>query len=272
LNLVIRLNLSNNFKGELFRYFILLLFHLYLAGVTIMITGYISILLLGLLGGFSHCLGMCGGFVMAYSLNLRSPDPLTPAAKWLKWKSHLLYNSGRIFTYMILGEIFGLLGSTLGFILAVKNLQGALEFLAGIIMLVMGIAFTGLWPGWFSTGFFPGVNIFKKIVAGLYKNLQPRNTFILGMILGLIPCGLVYAAGAKAVATQSPLGGMLTMMFFGLGTAPALFTLGISTELISLHWRRRLYRLAAMLLIIFAVLTILRGVDALGWHHFYWLP
>jgi hypothetical protein len=237
-----------------------------------MITEYTSILLLGLLGGFSHCLGMCGGFVMAYSMNLRSPDPAVPAGKWLKWRSHLLYNSGRVFTYMILGEIFGLLGSTLGFILAVKNLQGALEILAGIVMLVMGIAFTGLWPGWSSTDFFPGVNLFKKIIAGLYKNLQPKNLFILGMILGLIPCGLVYAAGAKAVATQSPLQGMLTMMFFGLGTVPALFSLGISTELISLHWRRRLYRLAAGLLIIFAVLTILRGIDALGWHHFYWLP
>lgn len=237
-----------------------------------MITEYISILLLGLLGGFSHCLGMCGGFVLAYSLNLRSPGPTVPAGKWFKWKSHLLYNSGRIFTYMILGEIFGLLGSTLGFILAAKNLQGILELFAGIVMLAMGISFSGLWPGWSTAEFFPGVNIFKKIVTGLYKNLQPKNLFVLGMILGLIPCGLVYAAGAKAVATGSPLEGMLTMLFFGLGTVPALFTLGLSTELVSLHWRRRLYRLAAGLLIVFAVLTMLRGIDVLGWHHFYWLP
>jgi sulfite exporter TauE/SafE len=96
----------------------------------------------------------------------------------------------------------------------------------------------------------------------LYKNLRPKNLFILGMILGLIPCGLVYAAGAIAVATQSPLQGMIIMLFFGLGTVPALFSLGISTELIALHWRRRLYRLASGLLIIFAVLTILRDIDA----------
>ncbi len=237
-----------------------------------MIAEYISILFLGLLGGFSHCLGMCSGFVLAYSANLHNPDSTALAGKWLRWRAHLLYNSGRIFTYMILGEIFGLVGSTLGLILAIKNLQGALELLAGIIMLIMGLTFAGLWPGWSSTDFFPGVSIFKKIISSLYKNLRPKNMFILGMILGFIPCGLVYAAGAKAVATQSPLGGMITMLIFGLGTVPALLSLGISTELISIRWRQRIYHLAAVLLIVFAVLTILRGIDALDWHHFYWLP
>jgi sulfite exporter TauE/SafE len=236
-----------------------------------MIPEYISILIIGLLGGFSHCLGMCGGFVMTYSLNLRSSKLAASSGKWFNWRAHLLYNCGRIFTYMILGEIFGLLGSTLGIILSIKNLQGLLELSAGVIMLIMSFNFAGLWPGWMADSF-PGVNIFKRIIAGLHHRLEPKNMFILGMILGLIPCGLVYAAGAKAVATQSPLGGMMIMLFFGLGTLPALLGLGFSAELITLRRRNKLYRLAAGFLFVFAIMTILRAVDVLGWYHFYWLP
>jgi len=69
---------------------------------------------------------------------------------------------------MILDEIFGLLDSTLGFILAIKNLQGGLELFAGIIMLVIGLNFAGLWPGWMADPF-PGVNIFKRIISGLWQ-------------------------------------------------------------------------------------------------------
>jgi sulfite exporter TauE/SafE len=236
-----------------------------------MLSDYITIFFIGLLGGFSHCLGMCGGLVMTYSINLRGSDPASSTPRWPRWRIHLLYNSGRIFTYMILGEIFGLLGSTLGLILAIKNIQGALEVFAGVVMLIMGLNFSGIWPAW-SADFFPGINTFKKLIARLFNVLRPGNMFILGMILGLIPCGLVYAAGAKAVATQSPLAGMMTMLFFGLGTFPALFILGISTEFITVRLRQQLYRLAAGLLIILAVLTLLRGIDALDWYHFYWLP
>ena len=233
-----------------------------------MLNDYITIFFIGLLGGFSHCLGMCGGLVISYSMNLHGQGGRSGGARW---QTHLLYNSGRILTYMILGEIFGLLGSTLGFILAVKNIQSTLELVAGIIMLLMGLNFIGLWPGWAADSF-PGINSFKKVMVALINKLSSGNIFILGMILGLMPCGLIYAVGAKAVATQSPLGGMMTMLLFGLGTFPALFSLGISTEFITMHWRHRLYLLAAALLIFLAVLTIMHGIDALDWYHFYWLP
>jgi len=59
-----------------------------------MIHEYISILVIGLRGGFSHCLGMCGGFVMTFSINLRGSNFTLPADKWFNWRAHLLYNGG----------------------------------------------------------------------------------------------------------------------------------------------------------------------------------
>jgi len=235
-----------------------------------MFTEYFAVFTIGILGGFSHCIGMCGGFVMTYSLKIRETGTTQSLVKRYSLLAHLLYNGGRIFTYIIMGEIFGLIGSTIGFILVIKNLQGALELFAGCFMLAMGLDFAGLWPGR-SADFFPGVDRFKNLIQKLYKNLNPQNLFLLGMILGWIPCGLVYAAGAQAVATQSMLGGMMTMLFFGLGTFPALLLVGISTEYISARLRRQLYRLAALVLILLAILTLFRGIDALGWYHFYWL-
>jgi sulfite exporter TauE/SafE len=227
-----------------------------------MVAEYFTVFMIGFLVGFSHCL--------TYSLKIREDDSSKSASGRYFIRAHLLYNSGRVFTYTIMGEIFGLLGSTIGFILAIKNLQGILELFAGCVMLVMGLDFAGLWPGR-SADSFPGVNQFKKWIQKLYKNLNPQNLFLLGMILGWIPCGLVYAAGAQAVATQSMLGGMMTMLFFGLGTIPALFLVGLSTDYISVRLRQRLYRLAALALVLLAVITMLRGIDSLGWYHFYWL-
>jgi sulfite exporter TauE/SafE len=211
---------------------------------------------------------MCGGFVFTYSFRMREANPAGTAYGWSAIRAHLLYNSGRVFTYTIMGEIFGLLGSTIGFVLAIRNLQGILELFAGGVMVLIGLDFAGLWPGR-SADSFPGVSWFKTQIQKLYKNLNPQNLFILGLILGWIPCGLVYAAGAQAVATRSMLGGMMTMLFFGLGTIPALFLLGLLTDYISARLRRFLYRLAALALMLLGVLTLMRGIDALGWYHFY---
>ncbi len=229
---------------------------------------FIAVFLIGLLGGFSHCIGMCGGFVMTYTLQLRAGD--SGGKSWGMIWPHVLYNSGRVLTYMILGEVFGLLGSTLKFVLAVRDLQGLLQLFAGIVMIVMGLDLSGILPKKDSS-YFPGINRFKELVRDMFRRVNRGNIFGLGFVLGFIPCGLVYAAGAVAASTQSLFGGMLTMLAFGLGTFPAMLLVGFTTEIITQRWRARLYKTASWLVILMGVLTILRGVDALGWVHIYWL-
>ncbi len=231
---------------------------------------YITVFLIGFLGGFSHCIGMCGGFVMTYTLKIRENDPVPSEKRWQKAAPHFLYNSGRIITYTIMGEVFGLLGGTLGVIFAIRDLQGVLQLFAGFVMILIGLDLAGWMPG-LGPDRFPGTGFFKRVVSRLFQSVNRKNVFVLGMILGLIPCGLVYVAGAKAAATQSIIGGALTMLIFGLGTFPAMLITGLTVDLISAKLRHRLYRLAAILVIVLAVITIMRGVDGLGWYKFFWL-
>ena len=105
---------------------------------------FLALFLIGFLGGFSHCIGMCGGIVLTYTIKIRENDPVNEPSKWQLIKPHLLYNSGRIITYSILGEIFGFIGGTIGVILAIHDFQGVLQLLTGIIMLLIGIELAGL--------------------------------------------------------------------------------------------------------------------------------
>ena len=231
---------------------------------------FLALFLVGFLGGFGHCIGMCGGIVLTYTLKVQENDPLKNPSKWQVIKPHLMYNGGRILTYTFLGEIFGLLGGTLGIIFAIRDFQGGLQLFAGFVMLLMGIELTGLIPS-FSPDTFPGLNAFKRMINSLFNRVNRRNIFGLGLVLGFLPCGLVYVAAAKAAATQSLFGGMITMLIFGLGTFPAMLITGLSAHLISNKLRHRLYRLAAAMVMFLAILTILRGIDGLGWIRFYWL-
>lgn len=230
----------------------------------------LTVFMIGFLGGFGHCIGMCGGFVMTYTLKIRQNEAGILNSRWHSLTPHLFYNSGRVLTYVILGQIFGFLGSTLGIVFAIRNFQGILELFAGAVMIFMGIELAG-WIGGLAPDALPGTNAFKKLIHSLFNRVNRQNVFLLGLILGFIPCGLVYAAGAKAAATQSMIGGMITMLVFGLGTFPAMVLTGLTVNLISARLRHRLYRIAALLVILLGILTMLRGIDALGWVKFYWL-
>lgn len=229
----------------------------------------LAIFLVGFLGGFGHCIGMCGGFVMTYTLKIQETDRTIPSS-WQTIYPHLLYNTGRVLTYVILGEIFGFLGSSLGVIFALRDIQGILQLFAGLVMVIMGFDLAGWIPA-SGPDTFPGILGFKRLIRSMFNSVNRKNIFILGMILGFIPCGLVYAAGAKAAATQSILGGMITMLVFGLGTFPAMVITGLTVNLFSNKLRKQLYRIAAILVILLGILAILRGIDAMGWIKFYWL-
>jgi sulfite exporter TauE/SafE len=223
---------------------------------------YLSLFLIGFTGGFGHCVGMCSGFVFSYTLKISEQESHLKMNRWRLLTPHLLYNSGRVLTYTFLGEIFALLGSTLGFMLALKDYQGILEIVAGLFMIVIGLEYSGVLP-MSDRSYFPGLSTFKKAVQKMLNRVNRRNVFAVGLVLGFIPCGLVYAAGAKAAATQSLVGGMLTMLVFGLGTFPAMIIIGLASHLISGKLRHRLILIAAILVILLAIMTILRGIKAI---------
>jgi len=129
---------------------------------------------------------------------------------------------------------------------------------AGVIMVLMGLDLGG-WLPISKSGYLPG---FRWFVTGIQKMLQRvnrRNTFQLGIALGFIPCGLVYAAGANAAASGSAIQGALLMFTFGLGTIPALFLVAISTQWLTATLRQRFLKIATVLVIALGLFTVFRG-------------
>lgn len=212
----------------------------------------IAMFILGFLSSFSHCYGMCGGFVMAYSI---------PAGEQVEKRGsivpHLMYNTGRIITYMFLGFWFGLAGNS--FKLIVTDYQNFLFIFAGLFMFFVGFELLGVFtlP---SLVRFPAFAKYKKFISSLLSKRTSGSIFLYGLVLGFIPCGLVYVAGAEAVAAASGPAGMAVMLAFGLGTMPALFLLGYSAHLVTVRFRRYLLRVAAVFLILFGLFTVTKGI------------
>ncbi len=219
----------------------------------------LAIFVLGFLSSFSHCYGMCGGFVMTYSL--KAAENSTASGKFNLILPHLMYNSGRVLTYTFLGFWFGILGGS--FKTVIHDYQSILFIFAGIFMTLLGLDLLGLF-NISNPGKLPGMASYQRFIRSLLKNISAGNIFLYGLILGFIPCGLVYIAGVKAVSTGSALGGMSMMLVFGLGTIPALFVLGISTNLITARFRRKVFKIAAVFVILFGLFTTAKGVMKLN--------
>ena len=216
------------------------------------------VFLLGFSSGFGHCVGMCGGIVLTYSINLQKNSGQANSV-FTTILPHIYYNVGRTFTYMFLGGIFGLLGTTLTFAESAFDLQAILQVFAGIIMIYMGLDLLHLIPK-FPAIFFKSGNPFKRMIHGLLISVNRSNIFALGIVLGFLPCGVVYAAGAKAASTGSIFSGMIIMLIFALGTAPAMIMMGFGAEWITGKFRSRVFKISAILVIILGGLTVYKGI------------
>lgn len=170
---------------------------------------YFLIFIAGLLGSV-HCVAMCGGLISACAVRFGGGAGFS-----------VKYNSGRVLTYTVLGLVMGLVGSTLSGLGALGGLQGLVPVAAGAFMVVIGLDLLGIAPKalrGFTAGRFPG--FLSKAVKG-----RKPPAFVLGMMNGLVPCGLLYAVGVKAAAAADPVSGMLVMASLGAGTfVPMLFT------------------------------------------------
>ena len=98
----------------------------------------LSAFTVGLLGS-AHCIGMCGGITSALSLSLEG-----------KSRPHTLglmgcYHIGRIFSYATAGFLLATLGWFLGDLSQTTRM--ALRYLAGGMLIAMGLYLTGWWRG-----------------------------------------------------------------------------------------------------------------------------
>jgi sulfite exporter TauE/SafE len=221
---------------------------------------YLIYILTGITVGLGHCIGMCGPIVVSLTLSLSGKGVILP---------NLLYNSGRIITYMLMGGVAGATGSFTVVTANIASLQKAVMMGAGVLIVIMGLAMSGWIPlGRIFGDHFNPAGILSK---GFSKLTRVRSTtvfFPLGLWLGLLPCGPVYTAligaaraGMEAkTALEGAVIGMGLMLAFGVGTVPALVVVAKLADLGWLKARKIIYTFSSILMILIGVYFIIRAI------------
>jgi uncharacterized protein len=187
-----------------------------------------------LMGLFSsmHCIGMCGSIIGTLTLSL-SPEIRNNKKLLLPFVFN--YNFGRIFSYAMAGALAGVVHSIATIHMAEFHGHRILQILSAIIMASAGLHIAGWFPR-FAYIEKAGIHLWRLIEPYGRKLVPVKNrsqAFVFGMVWGWLPCGLVYAALALAAATGDARISALTMLFFGLGTLPAVMGLGIMTGILT---------------------------------------
>jgi len=218
----------------------------------------------GLISSVGHCLGMCGGIVAIFSARHSAPVGANPGFA-MRVASLLPVHAGRITTYALLGAALGAAGAILEQVGGLVGWQGALSIIVGIVMLLIGLSLLGVLP--------PIEVALASLTSrasplarmkGLFGSSSAWSSLALGLLWGLLPCGLVFAMLVNAASTQTIWGGALTMIAFGLGTVPTLLGFGLASNLLSAQLRGRLMTVAATIILLFGAQAILRGLAAMN--------
>ena len=196
-----------------------------------------------------HCVGMCGPIALAL--------PIHQGSKGRQILGLLTYNFGRITTYAALGASIGAIG---GAVMWVGYLR-YLSIVAGVLMLLYV-----LWPARLDRVLrVPAIwqRAVSRLKSGMGQYLRSKKLSgwaALGMLNGLLPCGLVYLALISSVATGSFLNGAAYMFAFGLGTLPAMMAVGFFKQWFSPTLRSRMRRLTPVLMAVAGIWLVGRGL------------
>ncbi|MCU7496789.1 MAG: sulfite exporter TauE/SafE family protein [Ignavibacteria bacterium] len=208
-----------------------------------------SAFLIGLAGSL-HCAGMCGPLLVALLLSRRSRLNLM--------LGRIIYNAGRISTYMLLGVVIGTFGSASRLFGFQQNMSVMLG-IAILLLVVMPRRYKNKLMGLPLYQFY---NVKLQTFMGkVLKNDSFTSMLLLGILNGLLPCGLVYAGLAGALTTAGLKNAVVFMMLFGLGTLPLMFTISIMGQYAGLGLRRKLSRSVPFLSFLLGLIFIFRGLN-----------
>jgi uncharacterized protein len=204
--------------------------------------------LMGLIGSF-HCLGMCGPIAMALPMAHRNNSG--------RLVGGIIYNLGRVFTYSFLGLVLGFVGDYL----ISSKIQNTVSIVFGVLigtyLLLPTKAKTSLRIA-------PSQALLVKLRKQIAKFLYIDNNsslFGIGMLNGLLPCGMIYLALSSSFLAGSAMKGSLFMFAFGLGTFPTMLAAVFFGSFVNQHIRSKLQRLVPIFLFFMAALLIVRGMN-----------
>lgn len=213
---------------------------------------------IGILGG-AHCVGMCGGIIGALTMSV--------SAEQYRQRFFLIvfYNLGRISSYLLIAWVFYQLIHSLQNYFALQFMR----YVAGVLLIAMGLYLANWWRG---------LIYLEKAGSYLWRFIQPfsrsllpvtssSQAFLLGVIWGWLPCGLIYSALAYAVTANTSFNAVLIMLAFAVGTLPAVLASGLLAERLLMLVKKSVVRQSfALLIIVFGMWTLSQAIQHSGHH------
>jgi len=203
----------------------------------------------GVLGSV-HCLGMCGPIALVL------PGAERSGLRYLLGR--VVYNAGRVVTYATLGLAVGFLGRRI----ALAGFQQALTIVLGVVVLAGALlpsASARLTARW--SPLTHAHQWVRDALGALLRRRSVSSLALIGLVNGLLPCGLVYLALAGAAATADELRAAVFMVGFGAGTVPAMLAASLAGSLVPARWKNRLVAVVPTVMAMVGILLILRGLN-----------
>lgn len=211
--------------------------------------GYGILFVVGLVNSL-HCIAMCGGINLSLCVSYRTKSDnglsrLLPS---------VLYNSGRVISYTLIGGIVGAIGSVINIS---PRAQGLGAILAGSFMLLMGLNMLNVFPA------------LRKITPRMpkifgnkiYNQIGKSGPFVVGLLNGLMPCGPLQTVQIYALGTGSFVTGALSMFLFSIGTVPLMFGFGAVSSMMSDKFTAKMMRISAILVMALGCVMLIMGLS-----------
>lgn len=204
--------------------------------------------LLGLISSL-HCIGMCGPIAMMIPVSQNNAEK--------KALQVITYHFGRIFSYAVIGAFFGIIGR--GFYLA--GIQQQISIFAGVAMIVMVVLPANIFARYnFSKPMFRFISKLKSALGKQFSKSSFKSIFSIGVLNGMLPCGMVYAAVFGALTMPGLQWSVLYMIVFGVGTIPLMSGVIFLRQLFPLPVRNKIQKIIPIGIVCLGILFILRGV------------
>jgi len=227
---------------------------------------WLSLVTAGLAGSL-HCVGMCGPILIGFAGAFRqaASGPGRDRGGRALWLDFAGYHLGRIWTYALLGLLAGFAGAGVRHGSALLGWQRPASLTLGLLVVAVGLLLLGVLPG-VRPDFLLGGCMTERIrrlplIGSLIGGAGFTARLLLGAMMGLLPCGLVYAMLVLVAGLPTPLHAATAMVVFGIGTLPALSGVLLAGRLLPRHVRAHGTRLTAALLIVAGV-----WMTARAWH------
>ena len=218
--------------------------------------GYSILFVIGLLTSV-HCIAMCGGINLSQCIS-NKPEVPVKEKRTSNLRPGILYNTGRVISYTIIGGIVGALGSVVSLTGPGK---GLVAIVAGIFMVIMGLNMLNIFPS--LRKFNPRM---PKIFASKINEKKNSNSSLyVGLLNGLMPCGPLQAMQIYALSTGDPVKGALAMLAFSLGTVPLMFGLGALSTILTKKFTGRMMTASAVLVVVLGVFMFSSGMSLSGY-------